>query len=263
MNQLLTQRRELIEEALTELVNEHKKRGVVGEAMHYAVQSGGKRLRPLLALGVAEVGAELDEAVRLAMPAALSIELLHTYTLVHDDLPALDDDDMRRGVLTVHRKFGEAMAVLAGDGLHTSAFQQLGKLENNVGGAVECLAKYAGIENLIHGQEMDLSGRFSTAEDVIEMHEKKTASLFVAACKLGGLAMGNSADFLARWSKFGWAFGLAFQALDDLDDGDSPLQREQLVAAARSHLHTCEEFASEGAVVGELVNWLRSVAKAV
>jgi farnesyl diphosphate synthase len=192
------------------------------EAMRYATFAGGKRLRPYLTVAGAKLfGAPMDGAIR----AAAAIEVLHTYSLVHDDLPCMDDDDLRRGRPTTHRKFDEATAVLAGDGLLTLAFEILADPLTHASGEVRArlvsrLAKAAGGEGMIGGQMMDmLSGEHDYDEaDIVLLQRMKTGALFEFAAEAGPiLAQAGDTD-QTRMREFARNFGLAFQIADDLID---------------------------------------------
>jgi farnesyl diphosphate synthase len=196
--------------------------GRAQEAMRYAVFAGGKRLRPFLVLQTAALyGADPAGAMR----AACAIEALHTYSLVHDDLPAMDDDDLRRGQPTTHRKFDEATAILAGDGLLTLAFELLGEPATHPSGSVRAdlvvrLAKAAGSDGMIGGQMIDIEApnRELGPDQVIELQQKKTGALFEFSCLAGGVLGGASAAELERLLSYAQDFGLAFQVSDDLID---------------------------------------------
>jgi len=188
------------------------------EAMRYAVLGGGKRLRPLLGMAAAEaVGAPAEAALE----AGCALELLHAYSLVHDDLPAMDDDDLRRGQPTCHRRFGEALAILAGDGLLTLAFEQLARAfpDARAARAVGLLAAAAGPAGMVGGQADDVrpwDGAALPLEEVESIHRRKTACLMAVALELGGLAGGADATALEALGRAGRALGLAFQVADDL-----------------------------------------------
>ncbi len=200
--------------------------GRLREAMRYAVLGGGKRLRPALVLAAARaVGGTWDAA----LPAAAAVELLHAYTLVHDDLPAMDDDDERRGRPTVHVAFGEATAILVGDALLTEAFAALAALGPRCADAVAVLADRAGARGLLAGQARDLAGGAASLAELERIHTGKTGALFSAAAELGAVAAGGGADARARLQRYGMALGIAFQHADDLADGDHP----HLAAEAR------------------------------
>ncbi|MDD4018713.1 MAG: polyprenyl synthetase family protein [Kiritimatiellae bacterium] len=190
------------------------------EALRHAVLSGGKRLRPILCLAAAEAaGGHADDVI---FPAC-AVELLHTYTLVHDDLPCMDNDLLRRGQPTVHAKYGEALGVLAGDALQTLAFETLARTPEKTPGTVARLvselAAAAGAAGVIGGQVEDI--RFAAAptrETIDYVFQHKTADLFRAAVRLGAIAAGATGDDLARLSSFANRLGFAFQITDDLLD---------------------------------------------
>jgi geranylgeranyl pyrophosphate synthase len=199
--------------------------GRLREAMRYAVLGGGKRLRPIVAVGSCVA---LGGARAAALPAAVAVELLHAYTLVHDDLPAMDDDTMRRGRPTVHVAFGVAEAILVGDALLTAAFGALAPLG---GDAALVLAARAGVGELLGGQARDISGTVpATIAELERLHAGKTGALFAAAAELGAIAAAAGAEARARLARFGMAFGVAFQHADDAADGDHPA----LAGAARA-----------------------------
>ncbi len=212
----------LIEETLDKaLTGMDQRPAVLVDAMRWAVGTGGKRIRPLVCLAAAEaVGGNAADA---ASPAA-AIELLHNYTLVHDDLPAMDNDTMRRGKPTVWTKFGEANAILAGDSLQALAFAVAADAPRNVPQIVATLGA-AGV-GVVRGQVEDLKGE-KGAESVGMIYELKTAELFVAAAVMGGYAGGGTPDDIASLRRFALNLGLAFQYEDDLLDGDSPFPREK------------------------------------
>ena len=188
------------------------------EAMGYALLGGGKRLRPAL---VRLICAGLGGSDADALPAALAIELVHTYSLVHDDLPCMDDDDLRRGRATCHRVYGEAMAVLVGDALQSLAFERLAAADSAAAAAsVRVLARAAGAAGMAGGQALDmtLEGGRADAAGVRAMHALKTAALIGAAAELGALAAGAEAATRARVSEFGRSLGRLFQAVDDVLD---------------------------------------------
>lgn len=194
--------------------------GRLAEAMHYAATGPGKRLRPALVLAAAEACGGTREQ---ALPAAAAIEMLHAYTLVHDDLPAMDDDDERRGRPTVHVAFGEAIAILAGDGLLTLAFGTLAELGSRAGDAVAVLAQRAGVRELLAGQAIDLTTARESLRDLAaieRMHAAKTGALFAAAAELGAIAAGANNDTRAALARYGMAIGIAFQHADDRDDAE-------------------------------------------
>jgi geranylgeranyl diphosphate synthase type II len=192
----------------------------VDDAVRYVLEAGGKRVRPMLCLLAAEaVGGD----PRQALGAALAVEFVHTYSLVHDDLPCMDDDDLRRGKPTAHKVFGEANALLCGDALLTDAFGILAEEKNPALGLalVRELAAAAGGAGMVLGQSLDLhwtarDGATKAALD--EIHLKKTGHLLGAAAAMGALAGGATDAVAARFRSFGRLTGLAFQVLDDLLD---------------------------------------------
>ena len=191
--------------------------GRLVEAMCYAATGPGKRLRPAVLVAAAEACGGTRER---AMPAACAIEMLHAYTLVHDDLPAMDDDDERRGRPTVHVAFGEAIAILAGDGLLTAAFGALAELGPAAAAATAVLARRAGARELLAGQAIDLKMPPRDFAAVERLHAAKTGALFAAAAELGGIAAGADPEACEILGRYGMAIGIAFQHADDRDDGE-------------------------------------------
>jgi geranylgeranyl diphosphate synthase, type II len=189
------------------------------EAMRYSVFAGGKRLRPLLVLLANEACLGAADA---AMPAASAVEMIHTYSLIHDDLPAMDDDDLRRGLPTCHRKFDEATAILAGDALLTLAFEAVSEMQPSPVAArcVKELAKAAGAVGMVGGQVDDLHADAGpgTLEWLESLHERKTGALLRASLRMGGIAAGASLEQLDALTDYGRQIGLAFQIVDDLLD---------------------------------------------
>ncbi len=201
----------------------------LGEAMRYAVLDGGKRLRPLLVWAAAEAlaGARLSPASHeAARRCACAVELVHAYSLVHDDLPCMDNDVLRRGKPTVHVRFGEATALLAGDALQALAFEQvLGLAQATETAALAarlglCLAQASGHEGMAGGQAIDLAavGQRLNLAELEEMHRRKTGALLRASVQMGALAAGANATELAALTRYGTALGLAFQVVDDVLD---------------------------------------------
>lgn len=202
-------------------------------AANYALLGGAKRLRPKLVLLTVEmVGGEVEHAL---IPAA-ALEMIHTYSLIHDDLPCMDDDDFRRGRPTVHKAFGEATAVLAGDLLLTHAFEQLAKAPHlsplQKIELISALASASGVEGMIGGQMRDLE----KTQDIETLHEMKTAALFACAMHFGAI-IGNVDP--RPLIEFGKTFGLLFQTRDDLIDKDHPLGRERGEKRAKELKEKC------------------------
>lgn len=198
-------------------------------AMRYCVLAPGKRLRPMLVLLAAEaVGGKLQTA----LPAACAVELIHGYSLIHDDLPAMDDDDLRRGLPTCHRQFDEATAILAGDALQALAFEIIAH-EMPAAVALPCcqiLSRASGRSHLVGGQADDLAaeGRFgsrpkseNSVEHLQSIHARKTGALIQACVRMGGVASGASVDHLEMLGLYGQSIGLAFQIVDDCLDVES------------------------------------------
>ena len=196
----------------------------VVQAMHYSLFAGGKRLRPILCLAAAEaVGGDPGEA----LPVACALEMIHTYSMIHDDLPAMDDDDLRRGQPTCHKQFDEATAILAGDGLLTEAFHTLAAAAPNYAGreaalveVITLLAAAAGYQGMVCGQMLDLlaEGRQVTLKELETIHRLKTGALLTASLRSGALIGGGTRVQVALLTSYGEKFGLAFQVTDDLLD---------------------------------------------
>src|SRR5580693_2633337 len=194
----------------------------IHRAMRYSLFAGGKRIRPLLAIAAAEAISDAPVGIE---SAACVLELIHTYSLIHDDLPALDNDDLRRGRPTCHKVFGDAMAILAGDSLLTLAFEVLAKLEGVDAerriSLVRELATASGtVGGMIGGQVNDLEGegKRPTAHLLDSIHRAKTGALLRASVRMGAIYAGAAADQLAALSSFGEHIGLAFQIVDDILD---------------------------------------------
>jgi geranylgeranyl diphosphate synthase type II len=189
------------------------------EAMRYSVFAGGKRLRPALVLAACEaVGGTREDAT----PAACAVEMIHTYSLIHDDLPAMDDDDLRRGMPTCHVKFGDAIAILAGDGLLTYAFEVATHSPRTeaVAGIVRAIGRGAGTVGMVGGQVLDIQGegKPATLASVCAIHSWKTAALITACCEAGALAGGATQTEYEHLKTYGQKIGLAFQIVDDILD---------------------------------------------
>jgi geranylgeranyl diphosphate synthase, type II len=196
---------------------------VVADAMRYSITAGGKRLRPVLCLAAAEaVGGDRS----LAMPAACAIELIHTYSLIHDDLPAMDNDMLRRGRPTLHVVAGEGMAILAGDGLLTEAFALLARMPETADPAIVSrklrvsgiIAVAAGATGMVGGQALDLDGSSMDADSLRVMHSKKTGALIRASAVAGAIMGGATDTIVDRVDAAAADFGLAFQIVDDILD---------------------------------------------
>jgi len=285
--------RSLVEEALSRYIPE------VGEgeasacpsrlssAMRYSLLAGGKRLRPVLCLMAAEACGGDAEA---AMPAACAVEMIHTYSLIHDDLPAMDDDDLRRGRPTCHKAYDEATAILAGDGLLTLAFEIVARDVRPISAGLECirvLAESAGPCGMVGGQMADLQaedraeGEGSLAE-LEAIHRRKTGALLRAPLRMGGLIAEASEASLSALDRYGRAVGLAFQIVDDLldvegdetklgkrvgkDDGLGKWTYPRFLGIEGSRVRA-RQLADEAVAAiqpfGERGQWLRSLALAL
>lgn len=185
------------------------------EAIRYSLFAGGKRLRPALALGAAEI---VSGDGTPALPVACALEMIHTYSLIHDDLPAMDDDDLRRGKPTCHMAFGEATAILAGDALLTMAFDALA--DTGSPAIVREIARAAGAGGMVGGQQFDLEGEGQQLDlaALQRIHRAKTGALIRVAVRCGAIAAGAGADEVAALTAYGEHLGLAFQITDDILD---------------------------------------------
>ena len=204
---------------LTQLIEKRASDARLKEAMLYAVQSGGKRIRPLLTLAVGSAGTSSNEA---ELDLACALEMIHTYSLIHDDLPGMDDDDLRRGRPTVHKAFDEATAILAGDALLTLAFEVAAnaKLQaHQLVEAVKILSTASGMSGMISGQMKDIASEevTITLEQMKEIHREKTGELLLAAVRLGNLFI-DDAKMKEAFVSYATHFGLAFQIQNDLQD---------------------------------------------
>lgn len=226
----LAEERRRIEEELDRVVPEETAPPeVLHRAMRYSLFAGGKRIRPLLCVEAAR--AVRDDAAGVER-AACALELVHTYSLIHDDLPALDDDDFRRGRPTCHKVFGEAIAILAGDALLTLAFAVLGGLEQVDGErrarmVAELAAAAGSVGGMIAGQVADLEGEGKMPDAAVleAIHRAKTGALIRAAVRIGGIYAGADARELEALSRYGEHIGLAFQIVDDLLDVEESSER--------------------------------------
>ncbi len=225
LKEYLKRRQRLVDEALERWVpGDHEFPPQVHQAMRYSLFAGGKRLRPILALAAAEtVGGRIADA----LPLACSLELIHTYSLIHDDLPSMDDDDLRRGKPTSHKVFGEALAILAGDALLTEAFHLLTRpdLMRDVSPrrrlrAINQVARAAGSYGMVGGQVMDIASQGQKIEShLLEyIHSHKTGALIAASVCAGAIIGGASPSQYKALNRYGEKLGLAFQVIDDLLD---------------------------------------------
>jgi geranylgeranyl diphosphate synthase, type II len=222
MKDYLVARQKLVDDALQAyLPKASVKPKTIHKAMRYSVFAGGKRLRPILCLAAAEACGGESSA---ALPLACAIECVHTYSLIHDDLPCMDDDDLRRGMPTSHKVFGEAIAVLAGDALLTFAFELATQVPGwprySLKDVVKELAVASGSRNLIAGQVVDLEseGKRVSLPTLKFIHLSKTAALLRASIRLGAMSANTAPSRLESLSEFGTLLGLAFQVIDDILD---------------------------------------------
>jgi geranylgeranyl diphosphate synthase type II len=223
LREYLARQQQLVDAELGRLVpSEDTPPATIHRAMRYSLFAGGKRIRPLLAIAAAEAVSDAPLGIE---SAACSLELIHTYSLIHDDLPALDNDDLRRGRPTCHKVFGDAMAILAGDALLTLAFEVLAKLEDidaerRVRLVAELATASGTVGGMIAGQVNDLEGegKFPAAHLLESIHRAKTGALLRASVRMGAIYAGAAGRQLAALSSYGEHIGLAFQIVDDVLD---------------------------------------------
>ena len=217
----LKELQEQVEAALRNSFRGREPRGDIYDAMEYSLLAGGKRIRPVLTLEVCRMCGG-DPA--LAMPFACAVEMVHTYSLIHDDLPCMDDDDLRRGKPTNHKVYGEATAVLAGDGLLTAAFETMleaqGLPQDRVLAAAACLAQAAGGRGMVGGQALDMAGEGHalSLSEVEELQRLKTGALICAAAEMGCIVAGGSEEAQKAVRRYAQKLGMAFQVRDDMLD---------------------------------------------
>ncbi|MGM9567744.1 MAG: polyprenyl synthetase family protein [Clostridia bacterium] len=226
IKEILEDKRIEIEDYLNTLLDE--KGDLLRESMAYSLRAGGKRLRPSLFLIAAELyGLESAKV----MPFAAGIEMIHTYSLIHDDLPAMDNDDYRRGRLTNHKVFGEAQAILAGDGLLTEAFAMMCRVDTSIPAsrviaAIALTAENAGINGMVRGQTKDIQaeGKSLTLDELRSVHYDKTGALIRLSVMAAGILAGVGEDDLKALMNYGDRLGLAFQIIDDILDHESTFE---------------------------------------
>lgn len=244
--------------------------GRLREAMRYAVLGGGKRIRPMVTIAACEAAGGRAEQ---ALGPCCALELVHAYSLVHDDLPCMDDDAERRGMPTVHVAFGEANAVLVGDALLTRAFECIGRASAEgmsaaaAAQAVQVLAAEAGIDGMVGGQALDIAfGQdIQDLEQLERVHALKTGALYAAAGAMGALSAGADASVVESLRRWGRNFGVAFQHADDVLDDDQVSLREQALARVDGLVGECDAISSGlGAGAGALralAAWVRARAR--
>ena len=230
LQQYLARRQQRVDRFLERCIPPANQSDTLTHAMRYSVFSGGKRIRPILSIAATEA---LGAAVTPVLPFACALELIHTYSLIHDDLPAMDDDDVRRGQPTSHRVFGEGMAILAGDALLTEAFRIMAEAAAKPGvsqrRALQVLteiASAAGARGMVAGQAADLSAENRPIDlpTVEWIHIRKTGALIRAAVRAGAVLAGARADQLQRLTRYADCLGLAFQIADDILDAEGPTE---------------------------------------
>lgn len=223
-NERLREKQQLVEEELHRIFDIDEKPEIIYEAMRYSVFAGGKRLRPVLCLSACEL---LGEDINKALPVACAIELIHTYSLIHDDLPAMDNDDLRRGKPTNHKIYGEAIAILAGDGLLNLGYELLVRhaLEHpedykRILKATDEIAKASGCKGIIGGQVVDILSQNTeiTYEELKFMHEHKTGALIEASVCSGAYIAGATEEEIHALREYARLIGFAFQIKDDILD---------------------------------------------
>lgn len=253
LSEYLESKRKIIEEGLRKFLPQ-KRPLILHNAMRYSTFSEGKRLRPILVIAGAEIcgGRDLD-----VIEAACAIELIHTYSLIHDDLPAIDNDDYRRGKLTCHKKFSEDIAILTGDALLTYAFELIGKNIIKVGTSeggkiIQEVAKAIGKDGMVAGQVADIiysgSRREVALKNINYIHLNKTAKLIEVSSKLGAMLLGATQKKVDALGLYGRHIGLAFQVVDDLldfKDRDSDIKNKRLTYPAIYGVARSKEVAAE------------------
>ncbi len=251
--------RALVEEYLACCFAGREPRADLYDAMRYSLLAGGKRIRPILTLEVCRMcGGEVEKA----LPLACAVEMVHTYSLIHDDLPCMDDDDLRRGKATNHKVFGEATAILAGDALLTAAFETIARPGSlppeRLNTACACLAQAAGARGMVGGQALDMAGegRGLSAWEVEQLEKLKTGALMSAAAEIGCIAAGGGAKEREAVSKYARNIGLAFQIRDDILDvkGDAALlgksvgsdaEKEKATFVSLFDVEACEKMIAQ------------------
>lgn len=221
LSAFMNEYKEVLERELKELIAALQAPEVLKEAMDYSLQAGGKRIRPMLIFATI---ASFEKNPRIGLAAAAALEMIHTYSLIHDDLPSMDDDDLRRGQPTNHKVFGEAAAILAGDALLTYAFQVIAQAESYSSEQkvvlMEWLAEAAGPEGMVGGQMADIEGEKKelTLAELEYIHKNKTGRLLAYSVMAGALLAGASEEQLEHFQQYAFHIGLAFQIQDDILD---------------------------------------------
>ncbi|MGE4271612.1 MAG: polyprenyl synthetase family protein [Desulfitobacterium sp.] len=234
--------------------------GILSESMNYSLAAGGKRIRPVLALAAAKAVGGDEESI---LPAACALELIHTYSLIHDDLPAMDDDDYRRGRLSNHKVFGVGQAILAGDALLTYAFELLAQSINGVTPerqlrVIREVAQAAGPQGMVGGQVLDLEAeeKVLALAELERVHRLKTGAMLVVAARLGAILAGGTEEKIEALTSYAQAIGLAFQIRDDILDieGDSESLGKPAQSDIRQHKATYPSLMGIEGAKSELMN---------
>ncbi|MEQ8188856.1 MAG: polyprenyl synthetase family protein [Candidatus Eremiobacterota bacterium] len=269
IKEYLYKKKILVEDYLRKiLIDRNLSGGILAQAIEYSLFTGGKRFRPVLCLASSEAVGGNDEIV---LPAACAIELIHNYSLIHDDLPCMDNDDYRRGKLTCHRKFDEPAALLAGDGLLTLAFDVLSgnyisASAGNVLRTINEIACAAGISGMVGGQVIDLSCNQETVEELEKLHKMKTGALIRVSVRAGALLNMASEECLSLLTVYAENLGLAFQIMDDVLDFDKDKLKNSFLSVynqeeAKRKIHELTEEAVKSLeVLGERAERLRQIA---
>lgn len=225
----LKTKRELVDSNIEYHLNKLEYPNVIAEGMRYSVLNGGKRLRPILLLMVLEL---FDKKIDLGLPIAVAIEMIHSYSLVHDDLPALDNDDYRRGKLTTHKKFGEAEAILIGDALLTHSFSVItdetkGVASDKLVKIIGMVSRYAGINGMIGGQTVDIESEKKkvSLETLKYIHENKTGKLIKLPVEIGAIISEATEEEYKALENYADGIGLAFQIKDDILDIEGDFEK--------------------------------------
>ncbi|MBK7824589.1 polyprenyl synthetase family protein [Nannocystis sp.] len=261
---------EALAQALPEIDAAGGDPGRLKEGMRYAVLQGGKRMRPMITIAACEAA---GGSVTNALPASCALEMIHAYSLVHDDLPAMDNDLERRGRPTVHVAFGHAQAILIGDALLTRAFEVLGRGAAGISGdriaaAMTRLAHHAGIHGMVGGQALDIQhGQDIHALELLErVHALKTGALYAAGGAMGALCGGATEAQVRDLEAWGLKFGIAFQHADDILDDDQQALRPQALARVDQLVGECDGLAAQFGVRAEplraLARWVADRAHA-
>ncbi|WP_235851943.1 polyprenyl synthetase family protein [Niallia nealsonii] len=236
--------KKLLEEQLKQSIDQLSAPSIIKDAMAYSLSAGGKRIRPLLLFATMHA---FGEDPKKGILPATALEMIHTYSLIHDDLPSMDDDDLRRGIPTNHKVYGEAIAILAGDGLLTYSFQLLTKMQKEFNGetivkAIEILSQAAGPEGMVGGQVADMEGEEKklSQEELEYIHIHKTGKLLIASVLLGAVLSKGNQKQLQQLTNFAQHLGLAFQIRDDILDleGDEELIGKRVGSDSYNHKST-------------------------